>query len=165
VLIRPIMLLSAYAPAFLIVALRTQVVGLRIAAAALAVAGLVGLLVAVRAVLRQTIGASRISAVEPISASDVVAYLFPYGFAFLVEPRPTTLDLVAYAAFVVLTGVIYVRARLLRINPILLAIGYRPVRVQTNSGATLDVFTRLLLLPGDELRTATLADQLRLARR
>ena len=74
-LIRPIMLLSAYAPAFLIVALRSQIVGLRIAAAALAVAGLVGLLVAVRVALRQSIGASRISAVEPISASDVVAYL------------------------------------------------------------------------------------------
>jgi hypothetical protein len=159
------MLLSAYAPAFLIVALRAQIVSLRIVAATLAVAGLLGLFIAVRAVLRQTVGASRITAVEPITASDVVAYLVPYALAFLVEPQPTTMDLIAYAMFVALTGVIYVRARLLRINPILMAIGYQPVRVRTESGASLDVFTRSRLLPGDELHTATLADQLRLARR
>jgi hypothetical protein len=65
---------------------------------------------------------------------DIGNYLVAYLLPFLVLPDPTPTDLTAYAGFLLIAGVIYVRSDLIHINPMLSLLGFRVARIETSEG-------------------------------
>jgi hypothetical protein len=132
--------LSSYTPLFLLIALRS--VGranvLATVSGALTVAGLGGTFLFLYAVRGKTPGEYQLLEVENRDP-DVAAYAATYLLPFLTVFSGSWQDLSSLAAFVAILGVVYVRSRLIYVNPLLAVIGFRLWRViPITAGATLD---------------------------
>jgi len=84
---------------------------------------------------------SRKTAAEPISVAEVTdvgpevaGYLATYLLPFLTVAKPNNRDIVAYALFLLVTGLIYVRSEMAQINPTLYLFGRRVVHIRTDHG-------------------------------
>lgn len=86
------------------------------------------------------------------AGADVSGYLAAYLLPFLTVADPSATDLVAYAIFVVVAGLIYVRSELMQINPSVYLLNRKVLRATTPvRETTKDVF----VISRRNLRVAT----------
>jgi hypothetical protein len=83
---------------------------------------------------------------------DVAGYVATYLLPLVVVAAPTNSDLLAYLLVFAAMGLIYVRSRLIQINPTLYFFGYRLFRVSTEDGFEGYLLTIGEPRPGDQLR-------------
>lgn len=152
-----ILYLSSYCPLFLIVAIRNL-------DDRAVVAAMVGLALASSLMLLAVIrGRGRINpqqlTVEVLAArgTDVAAYVTTYLIPFVFDSAATPRDWVSLAIVMAVVGVVYVRSRLIYVNPLLGIAGYRVYEVKTGSGQVAAVIARSYLSDG-ALRAHRLAD-------
>jgi hypothetical protein len=104
----------------------------------------------------------RRSAVTVVIASfddrgaDVGGYVSAYLLPLLVVPEPTAGDLAAYVLILFVIGLVYVRSKMIQLNPLLYLVGQRLYAVTTVDGF------RGYLIQGQE---PTLGTEVRVARR
>lgn len=125
---------SSYAPLFVLLALRFNGIVLRSVLGAVAGVFLIDTLRIVVFVPRR-VGVNPLT-IKTISdeGGQVAGYLATYLLPFLVLPSPSPTDLVAYALFLIIAGVVTVRSNLTFINPTLYLFGYRLVSITTREG-------------------------------
>ena len=126
--------LGSYVLLFVLLAIRFQTAWLEIACGVIAAVGFADMLWIVFGVTRRT-------AAEPIrlaqirdAGSEVVGYLATYLLPFLTVAEPTARDVVAYAIFLLVTGLVYVRSEMTQVNPTLYLLGRRVIAIRTDGG-------------------------------
>lgn len=126
--------IGSYALLFLLLALRFRSLELQITFGILAGTGFVDMVWIVFGVSKRT-GSEpfRVAAVSDAGPA-ITGYLATYLLPFLTVPEPDTRDLVAYAIFLVVTGLVYVRSEMTQINPTLYILGRRVVEITTVGG-------------------------------
>lgn len=126
---------SAFAPMFMIVALRLAK-DHRIPALVLGLLSiaLVFSLLTLLASREATNGQPYKLASVVDESAQVPSYLLTYVFPFIFVSPSNSFDLVAYASFVALLVVMLLRTELLLVNPVLLALGYHLLEIETSSG-------------------------------
>jgi hypothetical protein len=91
--------------------------------------------------------------------SDTIAYVATYIVPFATLGVETKRSQIALLLFVALVGVLYVRAHLFYVNPILSLLGYRLFEAETPSGRVLLLISRRTYLPvNTEVDARTLSD-------
>lgn len=148
--------LGSYALLFVLLGLRFHTLWLEMACAVLAAIGLLDMVWIV-------FGASRRTAADPIRLAEVTdtgpeiaGYLATYLLPFLTVAEPGTRDVVAYALFLLVTGLIYVRSEMTQVNPTLYLLGRRVVRVTTDQGWSGYVIVRSSVQPDDVIQAVPL---------
>jgi hypothetical protein len=125
---------SSYSPLFLLAGFRSERAGLRlglyITAATCALA-----LVLVIAAARHLEPQERTVTGTEDRGPDVAGYLATYLLPLLATPEPSTRDLTAYGAFILLVGLVYVRSSMVAVNPLVYVLGYRLSEISTAAGA------------------------------
>ena len=107
---------------------------LQAACVVLALIGLIDMGRIVFVISRRTAGDPvRVAEVEDAGA-EVAGYIATYLLPFLTVAEPSPRDLVAYALFLLVIGVVYVRSEMTQINPTLYLLGYTVARVTTDQG-------------------------------
>jgi hypothetical protein len=121
---------SSYMPLFLLIALRSinHSKSIAIGSGILTVFGAAGVLLFFYAARRKTAGDYRLLEVENRDA-DVAAYGATYLLPFLTVFSGSWQDVVSLTAFIIILGIIYVRSRLIYVNPVLAILGFRLWRV------------------------------------
>jgi 5-methylcytosine-specific restriction endonuclease McrA len=124
------MFLSSYSPLFLLVGLRSvdDSHAIAIVAGLLVIAGAAGTVLLLSAAPSKTDEIYKLVEVEKRDG-DVAAYAATYLLPFLTVFNGKTLDVISLAAFVAFLGFIYVRSRLIYVNPVLMLLGYHLWRV------------------------------------
>jgi len=122
--------LSSYSPLFLLVALRTIGTSdiLALGCGVLTFLGLVGTYLFLTTGKKKGTRNYQLAAVENHD-SDVAAYTATYLLPFLTVFSGTWQDITSLAVFVVIFGIVYVRSRLIYVNPMLSLLGFRLWRV------------------------------------
>jgi hypothetical protein len=153
--------LGSYVLLFVLLALRFTTVSLEIACGVLAAWGLLDMVWIV-------FGVSNRTQSEPIRLDDVTdvgpevaGYLATYLLPFLTVAEPSTRDVVAYAIFLLVAGLIYVRSEMSQINPTLYILGRRIVHVTTDRGWSGHVVVRGFVHTGDVIQATTLNPEVR----
>lgn len=143
--------LSSYAPLWVMLGLRFDKLGLRIGLIAfgLACAALVAFLLARGAGERPS---NTELTIAGDAGAEVSGYLAAYLLPFLTVAKPSANDLAAYAIFIAVSGLVYVRSGLMQINPTVYLMNRRVLRatIPVVGGATKEVFvitTRDLRVP------------------
>lgn len=113
-------------------------------------------------------GVSKRTASEPIRLADVTdagpevaGYLATYLLPFLTVAEPNTRDVIAYALFLLVTGLVYVRSEMTQTNPTLYLLGRRVVRVTSDGGWSGHVVVKSSARPGDVIRVIPLNPEVR----
>lgn len=122
--------LSSYTPLFILIGLRSinRLDGITVAAGVLTVAGLLGTGLFLITAHRKAVGEYELTEVE-CRDGDVAAYAATYLLPFLPIFSGSWQDVASLIGFVALLGVVYVRSRLIYVNPFLALIGLRLWRV------------------------------------
>lgn len=154
---------GSYALLFLLLAIRFETGWLEVLCAVLAAAGFLDMAWLVFVVSRKVAAEPiRVRSVEDVGP-EVAGYLATYLLPFLTVAQPTIRDLLAYAIFLVVTGLVYVRSEMTQINPTLYILGRRVARITTEQGWSGHVVVRGRLTPGDAIRTTSLSASIRVA--
>lgn len=126
--------LGSYVGLFALLAIRFDTTWLRWACVGLAALGAIFMLWIVFVIARRT-GAEpiRLAEVEDAGA-EVSGYLATYLLPFLTVATPSTRDIIAYAIFLFIGGLIYVRSEMTQVNPTLYLLGRRVAKVSTPEG-------------------------------
>jgi hypothetical protein len=124
------MFLSSYAPLFFLVGVRSieSARGVAAVCGLLVIVGAVGTVALLRTAPRKARHGYRLLEVEKRDA-DVAAYAATYLLPFLTVFTGRWQDVVSLAAFVGFLGFVYVRSRLIYVNPVLLVLGFHLWRV------------------------------------
>lgn len=126
--------LGSYCILFALLALRFEAPWLIIVCASLALVGLIDTIwIVFVASNRTTTDSITVKAVVDRGA-EVSGYLATYLLPFLTVSQPKVTDLIAYAVFLFVLGLIYVRSEMVQINPTLYLLGRRVLHVTTTSG-------------------------------
>jgi len=152
-LAKPALFLSSYAPLFLMLALRFELLWLRIACVTLGIAGIVALVLFFVASKASAIDSPR--RVESVSNAGAAAsaYLAGYLLPFLAVPQPTTADLLAYAVFFIVAYPVNAKTGLLQVNPLIFMLPGRSIQTLTFSGGKSYLVVALgRVRVGDEVR-------------
>lgn len=156
VLRRTRLFLGSYALLFVLLAIRFQTTWLEIACGAFAALGFLDM-------LRIVVVVSRKTAQDPIRISEVTdagpevaGYLATYLLPFLTVAGPTTRDVIAYAIFLLVTGLVYVRSDMTQVNPTLYILGRRVVAIRTDRGWSGHIVVRSSVHPGDVIQSIPL---------
>lgn len=148
---------SSYAPAFLIAAVRFHGLTLKLVCGVIAGIGFVDGVVLPRiASSNQATTWLTVSSVEDVGA-EVGAYVAGYLLPVVTAPSPDWRDLVGYAIFLVITAIVYVRSDLIRINPLLFALGWRILKITTERPEPDYLICRTRPLAGQMVPTVRLA--------
>ncbi len=152
---------SSYAPLWVMLGLRFDCLELRIGLLGFgfASAGLVPFLLTRRKKQRPSNTTLTISG---DAGADVSGYLAAYLLPFLTVSNPDGWDLAAYALFIAVAGLVYVRSGLVAINPTVYVTCRRVLRATTPvRGGTKEVFviTRHDKRMGETLRGERFADR------
>jgi len=117
-------------PLFLLIALRSinHSDGIAIAGGVLTLLGCAGTATFLWAARRKAAGDYQLLEVENRD-SDVAAYAATYLLPFLTVFSGAWQDVASLAAFIAIIGVVYVRSRLIYVNPVLALLGFRLWRV------------------------------------
>jgi hypothetical protein len=158
--------LSSYSLMFVILAIRFNTPWLRVTCAIIAAAGLLDTVWIMYVTARKT-------GSEPIRVSSVVdhgaevsGYLATYLLPFLTVGEPRVRDLVAYAVFFLVLGLIYVRSGMVQINPTLYLFGRRVIHVVTDADWRGHIVAKSSsVVPGAVLHVATLNGEVRVEAR
>jgi hypothetical protein len=132
--------LSSYTPLFVLIAIRSigRSTVIVTSCGALAVAGIAGTTLFLATATRKSRGDYVLLDVENRDG-DVAGYAATYLLPFVTVFSARWQDVVSLAGFIGFLGVIYVRSRLVFINPLLAVLGYHLWRViPATAGATLD---------------------------
>jgi hypothetical protein len=135
--------LSSYAPLFGILAVRFDGLALRLVCLGLFIVGAGDTLHITRAAksAREPYEITMESSED--TGGEVSGYLASYLLPFVTIPSPGWRDLVAYALFLLIALVVYVRSNLVRVNPTLCLFGYRVLKIQYNAGKQQYLITRI----------------------
>lgn len=155
-----LMFFSSFAPLFVVFGLLGSFgtgAG-RVACYTIAVLAFLGLFVLLRAARhlgKQTLKADRARPRD----SDAIAYVVTYLVPFLTLATDSWQARAALAVFVLVVAVLYVRAHLFYVNPVLsLFFGYRLFEVETGESYSIVLSKRRYIAPGTELNTRRLSD-------
>lgn len=147
-----LLFISSYAPAFAALALRFEcprwLPWLCIALAALGVVATIWFLVVLRLFTRDW---ATLEVIED-KGGDVGGYFATYLLPLIVVSTPTVPDMLAYLIVFVSLGLIFVRSRLIFVNPMFYLFWYRLFYVQTNDGFAGYILTKRELRAGDRVR-------------
>lgn len=148
--------LGSYALLFVLLALRFNTDWLQLACVALAGFGFLDMAWIVFHVSRRTAeDPIKIATVQDAGA-DIAGYLATYLLPFLTVSEPTNRDVIAYAIFIFVTGLIYIRSDMAQINPTIYLMGARVVHVVTDHGWDGYVVTRSSLHHDDVIKVVSL---------
>jgi hypothetical protein len=131
---------SSYMPLFLLLGLRSinHSDAILVASGALVAIGAVGTLAFLVAAPKKSAGAYELLEVENRDP-DVAAYAATYLLPFLTVFSASWRDVLSLVAFIAILGAIYVRSRLIYVNPVLTLLGFRLWRViPVTPGAPVD---------------------------
>lgn len=146
-----LLFISSYTPAFGALALRFESPAwLRIACIVLTAAGAISstwFLIVMRFLTKDSVV---IDTVED-RGGDVAGYLATYLLPVVVLSTPTTLDVIAYAVIFGVIGIIFVRSRLVYVNPTFYIFWFRLFYVTTDHGFEGYLLTRGEPVAGDRL--------------
>jgi hypothetical protein len=148
-------LLSSYAPLFLILVARVDTAPIRAVCLGFAIVG-------IGDALRLTLLAGEKQAVPRSfddvrdSGSQVAAYLATYLLPLLAAPDPDAGDLVGYGIYAVLIVVITLRSDLAHINPTLYLLGWKVVSVTTSMGGERYLICKQSPRIGEQVRVVQL---------
>jgi hypothetical protein len=152
--------LCSYAPLFAILAIRFEPIWLTLFCSAVATAGIVGGLTVLRRFRRVEAESWPLSAVTDRGA-EVAGYLASYLLPLVSVPEPSVRDLIAYGVFITVTGVLYIKSGLVRVNPTLYVLGWRLQEVQIGSGSWSGyVLSQRRIAADESLRGVRLTDRL-----
>jgi hypothetical protein len=143
--------LSSYAPLWVMLGLRFNPLGLRVGLIALGLAcgGYVAFLLSRGCAERPSNATLTITG---DAGAEVSGYLAAYLLPFLTVAEPSLTDLLAYAIFVAVAGIIYVRSGLMQINPTVFLLNRKVLRATIPvQGTTKEVF----VISRHDLRVAT----------
>lgn len=134
--------LSSYTPMFLLIGLRSigRYNGVTAAAAVLAILGAGATWLFLGTAREKSGGRYQLLEVENRDA-DVAAYAATYLLPFILVFGGAWQDLASLAAFVVFLGFVYVRSRIIYVNPLLALAGYRLWRVIPITAGTIPPVT------------------------
>jgi hypothetical protein len=154
--------LGSYALLFLLLAIRFQPPWLWIPCLAVAIIGLADTAWIVFVASGRTEPEPiRIKAVRD-TGPEISGYLATYLLPFLTVSSPTARDLMAYAAFLFVAGLLYLKSEMAQINPALYLLGRRVLHISTDSGWDGYVVVRSsLIAPGTVLSAAPLNPTIR----
>lgn len=153
--------LGSYSLLFVLLALRFRQPGLEAVCGGIAAIGFVDMAWIVFGVSRRT-GADplRLATVDD-AGPEVAGYLATYLLPFLTVAEPDGRDIAAYALFLVVTGLIYVRSEMAQINPTLYLLGRKVLKVVTDQDWDGYVIARSSLKSGSVLHAVPLNDSIR----
>ncbi|RNI25086.1 hypothetical protein [Flexivirga caeni] len=163
VLTKPLMFVSAYAPLFVLLALRFDGATLRAVCAVLAVLGVI----AAGAILRLHRGTTpgvHVVREARLAGTEASAFLAGYLLPFLTVSQPTGGDLAAYALFIVVAGIVHVRTGIIQVNPTLFCLGWTILALVDDQGGQYYLVTRHRYVPGDTLQAVAMGDDVLLER-
>lgn len=133
--VRAQLLLSAYAPLFVILAVRFQGATLKWVCGLLGVLGIVHLIF--------VLAIARFSSSRPYfvievkdASSDAAGFLTTYLLPFVTIPSPSVDDIIGYLIFATVVYAIFVRSNLAQINPTLYLIGWQVALIKTDQGGS-----------------------------
>jgi hypothetical protein len=130
---RWLLFVSSYSPLFALTAIRLDPSTLQTVLYWMAVGGAGGLFAVFAAARRIQPRRREFVAVEDRGV-DVAGYLATYLVPFLTVSKPTGRDVIAYACFLALVGVVYVRSTLIGVNPLMYLICFRLFAVKDEHG-------------------------------
>jgi hypothetical protein len=130
---------SSYLPLFLLVAIRSigRFNEVAIASGVFVLFGAMGTTLVLLTAPRKSRGRWALVQVENRDG-DVAAYAATYLLPFLLVFAGNWQDLASMAAFIAFLGFVYVRSRLIYVNPVLTALGYRLWRVMAVTAGSWD---------------------------
>ena len=85
----------------------------------------------------------------------------PYLLPFLTVSEPGVRDVAAYALFLMVAGIVYVRSEMTQVNPTLYLLGRRVVHVNTEQGWKGHIVIRSTAVPGAVVRTVPINSMVR----
>lgn len=153
--------LGSYSLLFVLLALRFRQPELEAVCGGIAALGFLDMAWIVFGVSRRT-GADplRLATVDD-AGPEVAGYVATYLLPFLTVAEPDGRDIAAYAIFLAVTGLIYVRSDMAQINPTLYLLGRRVLKVVTDQDWDGYVIARSSLKPGAVLHAVPLNDSIR----
>jgi hypothetical protein len=137
------LLLSAYAPLFVILAIRFQGTALKWVCGILAGVGVAHLIFVLA--ISPRLSAARSYPVSEVNdaGGEVAGFLPIYLLPFVAVPSPSVGDIVSYIIFAAVVAAIFIRSNLAQINPTLYLIGWRVASVQVNGSTRYLVCRRI----------------------
>ncbi len=125
--------LSSYFALFVALAVRFDTLSLRIACGSIAAMGLAATFYIVGFQRKRSSHIIRLTAVDD-RGPEVSGYVATYVLPLVVIGEPHWNDIVAYSIVLAAIGVIYVRSRMIQLNPTLYVLGYVVLEVATEDG-------------------------------
>lgn len=162
-LAKPLLVLSSYSLLFALLAIRVDYVWLKWTCGGLAFLGVLSLLAVVGSALRTTRETVEIDTIRGPGA-EASAYLSAYLLPFVVSPTPTPWDLLAYAVFLIVAGVVTTRTGVVQINPLVYLVGYRVLEVTPSRGEPMLILIRGNKRKGDKITVHRLPSDVGIAR-
>ena len=141
------LLLSSYAPLFMLLCIRLEDWRVRTLCGVLAGAGVLLALILARAHKTEEQQPVTLKRVKD-GGEQVAAYLATYILPLLMVSDPDRTDLVAYGLFLAFMGFIMVKGGYLQVNPLFAAVGYKLFNVETGAGWSGYVLSKIPLLEG-----------------
>jgi hypothetical protein len=122
--------LSSYLPLFVLIGVRSigRSTGILILCAGLSVSAVIGTLVFLLTSRRRSTVHLEVTAVEDRDA-DVASYMATYLLPFVTVFSGKWQDVVSLGGFIVVLGLVYVRSRLIYINPTFTLLGYHVAKI------------------------------------
>jgi hypothetical protein len=154
---RPLLFLSSYAPLFGLLAIRFEQRWLWISCVVLAALGVTSLWLLLRLDARQSPGPHLLASVKE-AGGEAAAYLAAYLLPFLTVATPTVRDVLAYAGFLLVAAVIYMRSGVVQVNPLLYLLGYRVLSITDDHGLNAYMITRHFPPAGDRVLATRFRD-------
>jgi len=161
-LIRVRLFLSSYAPLFLILGVRFTDVWLTWSFLVLATLSIVTGLLIFRSARQIATGEYVFTSVEDRGA-EVSGYLATYLLPFVTVVSPSLRDIIGYAIFFGIAGVLYVRSEMIQINPTLYIFGWKVVAVTVDKTWTAHLLTRGDITPGTTVSAVRFRDKIFIA--
>jgi hypothetical protein len=128
VLAKPLLVLSSYSILFALLAIRVQVVSLRVALLVLTLVGVAALILLFRLDARSTRSPHVIKTIEQ-PGPEAGAYMASYLLPFVISSTPGLWDVIAYAVFLIVAGIVTAYTGAIQVNPLIYLMGRRVVRV------------------------------------
>jgi len=128
-----LLFLSSYALMFIALSFRFDEPRLKWSCIGLAAAGILGARYIIRKQSERTPQIVTLTRVQDIGP-DVSGYIATYLMPIIVVGTPTTGDLIAYGITLCAIGFVYVRSRMVQLNPTLYFCGYSLFGVETRDG-------------------------------
>lgn len=148
-----LLFLSSFAPLFLALAFRFNGTVLRSVCTGLSFIGVLALLAVLNLWLDRTPMTVVVASADDRGA-DVGGYITAYLLPLITVPEPTAGDLVAYLIILLIIGSIYVRSRMIQMNPLLYLWGLRLSAITTVDGFQGYVISSAIPRVGDSIKVA-----------